>query len=103
MGYEIIVFGKNGETVATLESVGDDYRAARTVMSALDLYVDTDDECGPGDAVEYTAKELHAAEAALTVVPFKQDYVAHAAVLIRSAIDYIETQDDVDSVEIGFF
>lgn len=103
MGYEIIVFGKNGETVATLESHGDDYRAAQAVMSALDLYVDPDQESGPGDTIEYTAKELHAAEAALTVIPFRQDYVAHAAVLIRSAINYIETQDDIDSVEIGFF
>jgi hypothetical protein len=102
MGYSIIAFGVEGETVATLETVLDDYEPAYALMGALGVPYDPAEGSGPGDTLEFTEKELHAAQAALVVAVNVRDVLAQGIVFLEDAINYMK-KNDLSDIEIGFF
>lgn len=102
MGYEINAFGMCGEIIATLETHDEDHRAAHALMGALGVDYSYLDQAGAGDTLKYTAGELHAAQAALTVAVNVDEEFTRGMVLLESALEYMK-ENDLSEIEIGFF
>jgi hypothetical protein len=102
MGYEIISFGTCGETVSTLETHHEDHRAAHALMGALGVDYDPLADSGEGDTMKFTAGELSAAQAALSVAMSVDEEFTRGLVLLADTMAYME-ENEMSEIEIGFF
>jgi len=102
MGYDISVFGAEGEVVSTLTTFYDDHRAAHALMGALGVEYESTDTEGEGDCYNFTYSELSAAQEALIVAVNVDQEFTRGLILLADAMNYM-VEHEVADIEIGFF
>jgi hypothetical protein len=102
MGYEIIAFGVQGEVVATLETTLEEHKAAHALMGALGVQYEGTDDSGPGDTMEFTLRELGAAQNALIIAINVDAEFTRSLTFLADAVEYME-KHGLEDIEIGFF